>query len=75
MTIDVGMEWASQTDIRKSNNAAIEMATADFSIVIMSPTGDWVQSIKLACLVGKDFTAPNRKMWEERYDLIFCEEM
>ncbi len=33
MTIDVGMEWASQLDIRKSNNAAMEMAIADFFTV------------------------------------------
>ncbi len=30
MTIDVGMEHASQLDIRKSNNAAMEMAITDF---------------------------------------------
>ncbi len=30
MTIDVGMEHASQLYIRKSNNAAMEMAIADF---------------------------------------------
>ncbi len=30
MTINVGMERASQLDIRKSNNAAMEMAIADF---------------------------------------------
>ncbi len=29
MTIDVGMERASQLDIRKSNNAAMDMAIAD----------------------------------------------
>ncbi len=29
MTIDVGMECTSQLDIRKSNNAAMEMAIAD----------------------------------------------
>ncbi len=29
-TIHVGMERASQLDIRKSNNAAMEMAIADF---------------------------------------------
>ncbi len=30
MTINVGMEHASQLDIRKSNNAAMEMVIADF---------------------------------------------
>ncbi len=30
MIIDVGMECASQLDVRKSNNAAMEMAIADF---------------------------------------------
>ncbi len=30
MTIDVGMECATQLDMRKSNNAVIEMAVADF---------------------------------------------
>ncbi len=30
MTINVGMECASQLDIRKSKNAAMEMAIADF---------------------------------------------
>ncbi len=30
MTIDVGMECTSQLDISKSNNATMEMATADF---------------------------------------------
>ncbi len=29
MTIDVGIECASQLDMRKSNNAAMEMAIAD----------------------------------------------
>ncbi len=33
MTINVGMECASQLDIRKSNNAAMEMAIADFFTV------------------------------------------
>ncbi len=30
MTIDVGMERRSQLDIRKSNNAAMEMAITNF---------------------------------------------
>ncbi len=30
MTIDVGMECTSQLDIRKSNNAVMEMVIADF---------------------------------------------
>ncbi len=33
MTIDIGMECASQLDIRKSNNVAINMVIADFFIV------------------------------------------
>ncbi len=33
MTIDVGMEHACQLDIRKSNNAAMEMAIDDFFTV------------------------------------------
>ncbi len=33
MTIDIGMECTSQLDIRKSNNAAMEMAIADFFTV------------------------------------------
>ncbi len=30
ITIDAGMECASQLDLRKSNNAAMEMAIANF---------------------------------------------
>ncbi len=30
MTIDVGIECASQLDLRKPNNTAMEMAIADF---------------------------------------------
>ncbi len=30
MTVNVGMECTSQLDIRKSNNAAMEMAIADY---------------------------------------------
>ncbi len=32
MTIHVGMEHTSQLDVRKSHNAAMEMAIADFSL-------------------------------------------
>ncbi len=68
MTIDVGMERASQLDIRKSNNAAMEMAIADF--FHCENISDWdaessqfCQMIKLASLVRKDFVVPNKKNW------------
>ncbi len=39
MTINVGMECTSQLDIRKSNNAAMDMAIADFFTVRICLTG------------------------------------
>ena len=43
MTINVGMECASQLDIRKSNNAVMEMAIADFFNVRIYLT--WLPSL------------------------------
>ncbi len=59
MTIDVGMEHASQLDIRKTNNAAMEMAIVDF---FHCENISWVKSFLTndkAGLVGKDFAVPN----------------
>ncbi len=39
MTINIGMESASQLDLRKSNNAAMEMVIAIFFIVGIYLTG------------------------------------
>ncbi len=39
MTIDIGMKHVSQLVVRKSNNAAMEMAIADFFTVRMYMTG------------------------------------
>ena len=76
MTIDDGMECTSQLDIRKSNNAAMEMAIADFfhceSIPDQAAKSSCFRGmIKLACLVGKDFVVPNRKKMEVRI-FLFC---
>ncbi len=63
------MECASQLDIRKSNNTAMELAIADFFHCENVPdqaaeSSHFWQMIKLACLVGKDFAVPNRKNLE-----------
>ncbi len=74
MPINIGMECTSQLDIRKSNNTAMEMAIAD---VFHCEISDWAaesscfqQSIRLACLVGKDFVSQTGKKLEVR--IVFC---
>ncbi len=62
------MECTRQLDIRKSNNAVMEMVIADFFHCENIP--DWAaesshfqQIIMLVCLVGNDFAVTNKKKW------------
>ncbi len=76
MTIDVGMERASQLDIRKSNNAAMDMAIADLFHCENIPeqaaeSSQCQQMIKLPCLVGKDFVVPNSEKLQVRTFIFY----
>jgi hypothetical protein len=58
------MESTMDMDIRKSNNATVDMAIANFfhcenilDAVVELPRIPWL--VRVYCLVGEDFIAPN----------------